>query len=181
MSEQRLFRPLNGPEYPYRLFCLFCKEEFIKNYRGWPQDDRPMEFNPDCCDNCSSEHDSDTIMRKYVSYINQINRKYDPEAKEKRRIGNKKNRANRLAHKAKRRAKKLKATPPWVNFKDITEIYNNCPPGYHVDHIIPLVNKNVCGLHVPWNLQILPASENLRKHNHYWLDPKNPLNRSFKK
>lgn len=66
---------------------------------------------------------------------------------------------------AKRRALKMQATPPWANTEAISEIYLNCPDGYHVDHYYPLSHKNFCGLHVENNLRIIPAMENMRKNN----------------
>ena len=74
-----------------------------------------------------------------------------------------------------RRANLLKATPKWVDknaLKDIESFYicsqmfsMYTGQKYHVDHIIPLRGKKVSGLHVPNNLQVIPAKENLSKRN----------------
>lgn len=76
---------------------------------------------------------------------------------------------------AKRRSAKLCATPPWLtegHLAEIEQIYWLAQDlkavsgqDYHVDHIIPLQGKSVCGLHVPWNLQVLPSEINMSKSN----------------
>jgi len=89
----------------------------------------------------------------------------------------KNNRGNVAARGAKRRATKLKATPEWLTPEQLSEIQQHywlakdlqsvTGEVYHVDHIIPLQGENVCGLHVPWNLQVLPADINFSKGNRY--------------
>jgi hypothetical protein len=67
-----------------------------------------------------------------------------------------------------RRAHRIQATPRWLTKEqkqEMKQFYVDCPKGYHVDHIYPLKSNIVCGLHVPWNLQYLSASENLIKGN----------------
>ena len=75
---------------------------------------------------------------------------------------------------SKRRALELMATPRWVNHADIERVYKDAVDlqrlhgeKYHVDHIVPLNGKTVCGLHVAWNLQVLTAEQNLKKGNRF--------------
>lgn len=68
---------------------------------------------------------------------------------------------------AKYRAVKLQALPKWADTAAITQFYRSCPEGYHVDHIIPLQGKYVCGLHVLNNLQYLSISDNCSKGNYH--------------
>jgi 5-methylcytosine-specific restriction endonuclease McrA len=85
-------------------------------------------------------------------------------------------------HSAKRRCSKLQRTPKWLTIFDkqyIRHIYTQARElekldgiKRHVDHIIPLQGKTVCGFHVPWNLQILTADENLNKSNKLTVDYK---------
>ena len=76
-------------------------------------------------------------------------------------------RSNKRFSQANRRALKLQACPTWVDRSEISKIYEECPPGYHVDHDVPLNHPLVCGLHVPANLNPIPAEENLRKSNSF--------------
>lgn len=77
---------------------------------------------------------------------------------------------------SKRRTIKKNACPVWANFQKIEDIYKEAADlrsqgiDVHVDHIIPLQNKFVCGLHVHNNLQIIDAKENLRKFNKFHIE-----------
>lgn len=75
---------------------------------------------------------------------------------------------------AKRRARRMQATPTWADAKAIQSFYISADAlnmltgeWHHVDHIVPLQGKTVCGLHNQFNLQILTATENRLKSNRH--------------
>jgi hypothetical protein len=83
--------------------------------------------------------------------------------------------ASKYAHK--RRAAQLKATPPWYGelddfvlqeALDLCFLWEACVGGkWELDHFIPLLGKNVCGLHAANNFQVVPEAYNRRKSNKF--------------
>lgn len=74
-----------------------------------------------------------------------------------------------------RKRRHRNATPKWLTRKqkeEIKQLYliavtmtKTTGERYVVDHIVPLISDEVCGLHVPWNLRVITQEENLKKSN----------------
>lgn len=88
---------------------------------------------------------------------------------------NEKNQGKRRAITMSYRAAKMRATSPWYSELDdfvLSELHSKASlleslghGKFHVDHIVPLQGKTVCGLHCKENWQLLGASENVKKSN----------------
>lgn len=86
-----------------------------------------------------------------------------------------KNPEDRKARTSSRKRRHRMATPKWLTYLQKQEMHSlyriaqqltkTTGVRYVVDHIVPLRSDTVCGLHVPWNLQVITQDENLRKSN----------------
>ena len=141
--------------------CCSCKEE--KPLSAFHKDRSRKDGLRYACKSCQNKRKKEYRQKNW-----------DAVAKSKK-IWRENNPEKTNAYLASRRARKKQAQPPWLTEEHINQIidkYKNSKRMkkltgilHHVDHIVPLKGKNVCGLHVPWNLQVIPAKHNLEKHN----------------
>lgn len=110
------------------------------------------------------------LIRERKSYAKRAARR-----KETSREWRARNKHRVALYAASRRSALAKRTPPWLTdahfaemltfFRQSEALTKETGEPHHVDHIVPLRGKTVSGLNVPWNLQVLPALDNLRKSN----------------
>lgn len=159
-------------------FCSSCKT--TKETSKFNKRNRSKDGLQAYCRTCMQKY-----RKEYDANNREVNRlrvqkwrKENPEQnKLNARLWQYKNKHKFAAKTQKRRAAKLNATPPWLNedhkfmLEEIYELRDLRTQAtgvvHHVDHIVPLRGAEVCGLHVPWNLQVIPASANIRKGNSY--------------
>ena len=80
-----------------------------------------------------------------------------------------------------RKRRHRNATPAWITKEQklaMRQLYLQAQQmtqitgeRYVVDHIVPLISDEVCGLHVPWNLRVITQEENLKKSNKILAQP----------
>ena len=150
----------------YAYTCKSCCAAYMKEYC---KTDKNKEYSKQYFQNRSDEQKEkrNKYFKEWVVKNKEKLIQYDKE-----RYQN--NKHVYIQRSALRKANKLNATPKWANIEQIKLFYKEAKQlsietgiMHHVDHIVPLKNKNVCGLHVEHNLQILTAKENLAKSNKY--------------
>lgn len=158
--------------------CKWCKK--TKPFSDFYKSKTTKDGCQSHCKECHSTYNSNKYYDNYEENRTRLSKYYyenHEKEKESRRKHYSRNKAKYLANFYKREEKIKNATPSWLTkemllqieeiYKQRLEISNKTGIEHHVDHIVPLQGENVCGLHVPWNLQIITAEENLRKSNKY--------------
>jgi hypothetical protein len=132
---------------------LSNKDEILENSKNWSQENKEKR--------------------------NEISQKWRDNNRDKFSLScknsTKKSIEKKLANNSKRRSLRIQRTVSWANEKEIEKKYAfakfmewiTLGIKYHVDHIVPLQGKNVCGLHTHDNLQVIRATQNLKKGNKF--------------
>jgi hypothetical protein len=158
--------------YKKGMMCTTCyhKDYYAKNKEKWKMYSAAPKRKEYMKEYWQNNKDKKQIYDQtyYTKHYKDIRQKQNEYKFEYVRRSDVKRRMNFATIKRQKRTKR--ATPNWVNLRELKTIYENCPIGYEVDHIIPLQNELVCGLHVPWNLQYLTVFKNRSKNNKFELE-----------
>lgn len=175
-------------------YCKSCSKTIneVRREGGYFRDyrtknaDKIAEYRADYRErNDSAIRESSRLYREFnAEKVAESRKKYAKENREKvlesSRAYQKANRHKYAAWASKRRMISRQAEPSWLScdhkkqigliwgLSELKTFVSGHP--YEVDHIVPLQSKEVCGLHVPWNLQVVPRSDNRRKRNLHWPD-----------
>ena len=156
--------------------CNKCNT--VKPFTGFYKNKSKKDGYASLCSECNKVLSSSWKEQHSVENRS-YNTQWQQQNKEKTLHNHKKWRQNNpnkvSSYTALRRAAKLQATPKWLTashklhmeckYSLAAMLSKHTAEQHHVDHIVPLKGKMVCGLHVPWNLRVIPAQENLRKSN----------------
>lgn len=167
-----MFSKHNKTKDGLQTVCIECKKQYMLDWnRTFYNENRKEQI--DRSRNFKKENTAE-----YAKYMKQYRQDKALEIKIKNKQWVEANRGVKNSQNAKRKAQKLQACPKWlskVQLAEIKDMYKQAKElesiffnrKFHVDHIVPLQGENVSGLHVPWNLQLLTAEENIAKHNKF--------------
>lgn len=150
------------------------KDEILKKQREWRKNNPDKKPTREQINIWHKKYRSNENNRERERELTRERISKNPEhhkkcKKENCKIWRAKNPYKQRIYNSNYRSKKLNATPLWLSDlhrEDMDNIYIESQKlGLTVDHIVPLQGKTVCGLHVPWNLQLLSLSENSIKGN----------------
>lgn len=144
------------------------KDKILEYQKDW------RENNKEHTKEYKKEHwikNKESISRKQVEY--QRNNMDKFAIRQKKYESTEKGKLAKRTYRNNRRCREKNARLGNAFLKETLLIYKACYKmrkeglNVEVDHIVPISHPDVCGLHVPWNLQIIPAKENRRKTNKF--------------
>lgn len=139
-------------------YCSMCRD--FKPISGFTPTTSGFLNRHSRCIRCQTDLTNKYYHRKSIS---------DPawysQHLEKSRRWGRENPGKQTAKSRRRTLEKAHRIPGWADIKMIRDFYEQCPPGFHCDHRIPLRGSSVSGLHVLQNLQYLPGKLNISKGN----------------